>query len=152
VVSKNGNLLLSVPVKGDGTIDTTEHRIVSEIGAWLKVNGESVYGTRPWKLYGEGPSVDSANPIKAQGFNEGRVKYTSSDIRYVQKGKNILYATFMSMPEANSAIVLKSIQKSKSVEMLGYGKLESKSTRQGLRVTMPSRFPNDIAVVLKIKY
>ena len=57
VVSKNGNLLLSVPVKGDGTIDSLEYKIVKEIGAWLKVNGEAIYGTRPWKQFGDGPAL-----------------------------------------------------------------------------------------------
>jgi len=54
IVSKNGNLLLSVPVRGDGTIDELEVKIVSEIGAWLKVNGEAIYATRPWHIYGDG--------------------------------------------------------------------------------------------------
>ena len=57
IVSKNGNLMLSVPFQRDGTPDSDEIKIVSEIGAWLKVNGEAIYATRPWKIYGEGPST-----------------------------------------------------------------------------------------------
>ena len=76
VVSKNGNLLLSVPLRGDGTPDPTELRIVKEIGHWMKVNSESVYDTRPWVIYGEGPTAEAANPINAQGFNEGRQRRT----------------------------------------------------------------------------
>ncbi len=57
IVSKNGNLMLSVPLQRDGTPDTDEIKIVSEIGAWLKMNGEAIYATRPWKIYGEGPST-----------------------------------------------------------------------------------------------
>ena len=150
VVSKNGNLLLSIPIRGDGTIDSTEHHIVSEIGAWLKVNGESIYGTRPWKIYGEGPSTDASNPIKAQGFNEGRVRYTSKDIRYVQKSGHILYATFMSFPDYGEKVTLKSIVKAKHVELLGYGPLKFQNTPKGLQVRLPQSFPNEIALVLKI--
>ena len=57
IVSKNGNLMLSVPLQRDGQPDEDEIKIVSEIGAWLKVNGEAIYATRPWKIYGEGPST-----------------------------------------------------------------------------------------------
>ena len=57
IVSKNGNLMLSVPLQRDGQPDADEIKIVSEIGAWLKVNGEAIYATRPWKIYGEGPST-----------------------------------------------------------------------------------------------
>jgi alpha-L-fucosidase len=55
IVSKNGNLMLSVPLQRDGQPDADEIKIVSEIGAWLKVNGDAIYATRPWKIYGEGP-------------------------------------------------------------------------------------------------
>ena len=57
IVSKNGNLMLSVPLQRDGTPDPDEIKIVNDIGAWLKVNGEAIYATRPWKIYGEGPST-----------------------------------------------------------------------------------------------
>ena len=151
IVSKNGNMLLSIPVKGDGTIDTTEYRIVKEIGAWLKVNGESIYGTRPWMQFGEGPSVDKSNPVNAQGFNEGRVGYTFEDVRYVQKQGHYIYATIMDLPKINSVTILKAVNHAKSVEMLGYGKLIFKKTKNGLSIQMPSSFPNNIALVLKIK-
>ena len=59
IVSKNGNLMLSVPFQRDGTPDADEIQIVKDIGAWLKVNGKAIYATRPWKIYGEGPSTKS---------------------------------------------------------------------------------------------
>jgi alpha-L-fucosidase len=109
VVSKNGNLLLSVPVRGDGTIDEKEVAIVEGIADWMKVNSESIFGTRPWKVAGEGPALDSAAPLSAQGFNEGSGKaFTSEDVRFTQKG-NALYAIVLSQP--TQAVHIRSLGK-----------------------------------------
>ncbi|MDE6832150.1 MAG: alpha-L-fucosidase, partial [Muribaculaceae bacterium] len=97
VISKNGNLLLSIPVRADGTIDEKEQKILADIKAWMDVNGESIYGTRVWSTFGEGPLAEAVNPMNAQGFNEGQ-KYTSADVRYVSKEDRI-YATIMAWPE-----------------------------------------------------
>ena len=150
VVSKNGNLLLSIPVRADGTIDSLEYQVVREIGAWLNVNGESIYGTRPWYQFGEGPSAEAVNPIAEQGFNEGKVKYTSADIRYVTKGKTI-YATTLDVPQAGSTVKLKALLKAHRVTLLGYGKVAFKSSKQGLSITLPQALPNRIALVMKIE-
>jgi alpha-L-fucosidase len=99
VVSKNGNLLLSVPQRGDGSIDSEEVSILARIGHFLKVNGEAIYGTRPWKVFGEGPASDSAAPLVAQGFNEDTGQpYSARDIRFTTK-KNVLYASCLGMPQ-----------------------------------------------------
>ena len=150
VVSKNGNLLLSIPVRADGTIDSLEYKVVREIGAWLNVNGESIYGTRPWYQFGEGPSAEAVNPIEEQGFNEGKVKYTSADIRYVTKGKTI-YATTLDVPQAGATVKLKALLKAHRVTLLGYGKVAFKSSKQGLSITLPHALPNRIALVMKIE-
>jgi alpha-L-fucosidase len=157
VVSKNGNLLLNVPVRGDGTIDEKEHKIVEEIGAWMTINSDGIYDTRPWKIYGEGPSADKANPINAQGFNEGRVKYTSADIRFTTK-KSTVYAIVMAIPEkpelliksfsSNNSLYPKAV---KSVELLGFGKVVFTQTAEGLLVKLPQSYPGDLALILKIK-
>lgn len=100
VVSKNGNLLLSVPVRSDGTIDDQEEAIVKEIASWMKVHREAIIGTRPWKVAGEGPAFGSARPLSAQGFNEGSGKpYTVEDMRFTRKGK-ALYAILFGKPTA----------------------------------------------------
>ena len=104
VVSKNGNLLLSVPVKGDGTIDPTERRIVGEIGDWMKVNSESIYETRPWKVFGEGPIVDEAISKNAQVFKEGKQKYSSKDIRFNKKGDKTLYVSLLDIPDEDISV------------------------------------------------
>ena len=150
VVSKNGNLLLSVPVKGDGTIDSLEYKVVCEVGTWLKANGESIYGTRPWVIFGEGPAVDSPQPLKDQGFNEGKVTFTSADIRYVTKGKT-LYATTLCAPQPGSMVTLKAVKKARRVSLLGHGKVAFRQTKHGLFVTLPATLPNQIALVMKIE-
>ncbi|KAB8188464.1 alpha-L-fucosidase [Nonomuraea phyllanthi] len=106
VVSKNGNLLLSVPVSGEGEIDEDERAILAGIGRWLAVNGEAVFDTVPWKVFGEGPSAEHPPALKAQGFNEGSTM-TSADIRYtatpVGTGSS-LYATVLGVPEGPVAL------------------------------------------------
>ena len=56
IVSKNGNLLLSVPLRADGTFDEKEEKILNEFGNWMNINKEAIYQTRPWKIFGEGPN------------------------------------------------------------------------------------------------
>ena len=155
IVSKNGNLLLNIPVKGDGTIDDKEVAILEKIAAWMEVNKESIFDTRPWKLYGEGPSADLSNPINSQGFNEGKIKLSAKDIRYNQNGK-ILYATLLGTPSDN--ICLKSLgsnknkDKIKSIQILGSKeKLSWKQYADSLVIKKPKIIPNDIAIVFKIK-
>ncbi len=103
IVSKNGCLLLNIPVRGDGTIDQQEVEIVEGIGAWMKINSESIFGTRPWKVFGEGPASASAAPLTGQGFNEGKVKFTAEDVRFTSKG-NAIYAIVLGKPEKPLAI------------------------------------------------
>lgn len=154
IVSKNGNMLLSVPVRGDGTIDEKEEKILSEIKAWLDINGEGIFETRPWeKTYGEGPSTLESKPLDGPGFNEGRTTpYTSEDIRFTTKD-GYLYAHIMEWPE-DDRVLIKSIKDTdiKSVKLLGGKSLSYRSTPDGLLVTLPkSKRPNDISATLKIK-
>ncbi len=105
VVSKNGNLLLNIPVKGNGTIDDLERKVVLDIGRWMNMNSESIYSTRPWTIFGEGPAQESAAALSAQGFNEGKGKpFTSADIRFTIKGET-LYATVLGWPENGKALI-----------------------------------------------
>lgn len=98
VVSKNGNLLLSVPVRADGTIDDDEIAVVEGIARWMAVNRESIFRTRPWKVFGEGPASENAQPLTAQGFNEGKGKpFTADDVRFTTKD-GVLYAFVLGEP------------------------------------------------------
>jgi len=156
IVSKNGNLLLNIPVRGDGTIDDKEVAILEGIASWMDINKESIFETRPWKVFGEGPSAEASNPVNAQGFNEGKIKFSAKDIRFNQKG-DILYVTLLGSPSEN--ISIKSLGKKtenakiKKVEMLGSNeKVSWKQYPDTLVIQKPKTIPNDKAVVFKIQY
>ena len=163
VVSKNGCLLLSIPLRADGTYDEKEAAILDELEAWMKQNGESIFGTRPWVKFGEGPVADSDIKLRAQGFNDGMYNdMTAQDIRFNQAppsgkaGKGTLYVTAMQWPQ-DGRLVVKSLAKGNeyftkaisSVYLLGHGKLKARQTTEGLEVQLPKPC-NTIAPVLRI--
>ena len=157
VVSKNGNLLLSVPLRADGTFDEKEAKILTEFGEWMNMNKESIYDTHPWKVFGEGPIADSDITINAQGFNEGSyTNTTAQEIRFTQKGDD-LYVTALAWPE-NKKVIVKSLaqgnelypEEIKEVELLGYGKVGFKRTAEGLVIELPGKQLNKIAPVFKV--
>jgi len=157
VVSKNGNLLLSIPVKGNGSIDDKERKVLADIKAWMDINGESIYGTRMWKTFGEGPLAEAANPMNAQGFNEGQA-YSAQDVRYVQKD-GAVYATIMAWPAAGDftmkAFSIAETSYSGEVEkvtLLGGGDVEFTHGINGLTIKVPATKPNDIAPVFRITF
>ncbi len=159
VVSKNGNLLLSVPVRADGTIDDDERKIVEGIADWMQVNSEAIYSTRPWEIFGEGPAIESAAPLSAQGFNEGKGKpFTSGDIRFTRKG-DVVFAFLLGWPDEREAVI-KSLsasspylngRKLKDVQLLGYKEpIQWLQIAEGLKITLPVQPPCQFAFVLKI--
>lgn len=151
VVSKNGNLLLNVPIRGNGTIDEKEIAVITDIAEWMDINKESIFDTRPWIVFGEGPSAETANPINAQGFNEGKTKFTSKDIRFNQKGK-VLYVSLLGQPEEN--ILIKHLNKNiriKKIELLGSKEnVKWEQTNEHLEIAKPMVNPNKIALVYKV--
>ncbi|MDD5184413.1 MAG: alpha-L-fucosidase [Paludibacter sp.] len=158
IVSKNGNLLLNIPLRGDGTYDEKELAVVQGITAWMNVNKESIYDTRTWTIFGEGPTAERANALSAQGFNEG-TSYNVNDIRYVKKGDSLLYVTVMGWPTTGKA-VLKSlattqpylVKNIKSVQILGGGNLTFTRNADGLSINLPTTKPAtaDIGIAFKI--
>lgn len=156
IVSKNGNLLLSIPLRADGTYDEKEAAILDGIEAWMTVNKESIFNTRPWVRFGEGPVAESDIKLKAQGFNDGMYSnMTSADIRFNQT-KKYLYVTPLGWPE-DGKVVVRSLAKGNphfkknitTVELLGYGCLKVVQTDNGLEIQLPI-VTNAIAPVLKI--
>ena len=158
IVSKNGNLLLNVPLRGNGTYDEKELAVVKGITAWMNVNKESIYDTRPWIQFGEGPTAERANALSAQGFNEG-TSYDVNDIRYVKKGDSLLYVTVMGWP-TNGKALLKSlattqpylVKNIKSVQILGGGNLTFTRNADGLSINLPATKPAtaNIGIAFKI--
>jgi alpha-L-fucosidase len=158
VVSKNGNLLLNVPVRGDGTIDSEEQAIVEGITAWNKLNGEAIFGTRPWKIFGEGPASESVNALTAQGFNEGKGKpFSGSDIRFTTKG-NVLYAIALGMP-AQGKMVIKALglnstyhpDKITHIKLVGTDQeLTFNRENDALTINMPDNVISQVAYSVRI--
>jgi len=158
IVSKNGNMVLNVPLRADGTFDEKEHAILQEFGAWMQVNSECIFDTRPWQVFGEGPIADSDIQLRAQGFNDGQYeKADSREIRFTQKGK-VVYAAALAWPE-NRQMVIRSMAKGSkywkkgisSIELLGYGRVKYTRTADALIVTLPETACNTLMPVLKIK-
>lgn len=152
IISKNGNLLLNIPVRGDGSIDELEMAVVKQVGNWMKINSEAVYATRPWKIFGEGPAIETAAPLNAQGFNEGKGKpLGAEDFRFTTKG-NTLYATFFAWPDSRK-VLIKSLasEKISNVRLLGHNEnIQWQQTANGVAVDLPQQQPCNNAYVLKI--
>jgi alpha-L-fucosidase len=153
-VSKNGTFVLNIPGKPDGTIDADEKAIVAAIGDWMRVNGEAIYATRPWKVFGEG-----AHEAKGGAFAGHTISVLDArDIRFTRnKRGDVVYAIVLGWPEGD--IVIKSLGlasqvqpgKIHHVEMFGCGhKLKWKQSAESLTVHKPKAKPCDFACALKI--
>jgi len=163
IVSKNGNLMLSVPLQRGGQPDADEIKIVSEIGDWLKVNGEAIYATRPWEIYGEGPSTQTSEKGHFDGQADvSKLPFTAEDIRFTQsKGGKTLYAIVLQIP-ADGKVTVKSLAsnskhwpgKIASVRLVGGGwwnKLKFTRDEAGLHISLPEKFDRKIAFALEIR-
>jgi alpha-L-fucosidase len=156
IVSKNGNLLLNFPLPNSGELDYEEQTVLEGITAWMAVNSEGIYASRPWKIYGEGPSTKVK--IEAGNFNEDKQKdLTADDVRFTAKNSTV-YAFVMGMPEKQACICALGLGSSQApgkilkVEMLGYqGELKWKQDEDGLKVEMPAEKISDIGITLKIQ-
>lgn len=150
IVSKNGNLLLNIVQRPDGSLDPEVEQALGEMAGWIAIHGEGIYGTRPWLVYGEGA-------VKAKGGNfKEDFAYTSKDIRFTTKGA-ALYAFALGWPEDGRLVVRSLARKSdapgaiKKVSLLGHkGKLDWKQTGEGLVVQLPSDRPSKYTCGLKI--
>jgi alpha-L-fucosidase len=101
IVSKNGNLLINIVQTPEGDLEDDVLQIVSDIGKWTAVNGEGIYGSRPWKVYGEKPA--SQPVVKSGNFNESKVSYGAGDIRFTTKGQ-VLYCWCLGKPSGEIRI------------------------------------------------
>src|SRR5450755_1312 len=152
IVSKNGNLLLNVGPRSDGTIPDEVQRILLDVGSWLKVNGDAIYGTSPWKVYGEGPTK-----VAGGAFHDTDTQaYTAEDFRFTVKG-NALYAVELAWP-ANGEAVIHSLgassladRKIASVALLGSNSnLTFQQQTDALRIQVPAQAPGRYAYAFRI--
>jgi alpha-L-fucosidase len=163
IVSRNGNLLLNFPLPARGTLDLEEMNVLSEITKWMTVNSPGIHGSRPWKIFGEGPT-SSRNYAQNQGpgepaeeYNErARTDLTAGDVRFTTQG-DTLYAFVMGWPEYQTVIrplatdTALRVGKIQNVELLGFdGKLVWSQDNSGLKIMMPAERPCEYAVGFKV--
>ena len=140
-ISRNGNLCLNISPKADGTIPENQQEVLRQIGHWMKINGEAVYGTHAWMVYGEGPTVEKNK--------------SEFDWRFTQKDKSTFYAYMMKW--RGGKVVIKSFNivnlgKIKKVELLGYDKhIKFVQTDEALEIVLPSENPNINISVVKVE-
>jgi alpha-L-fucosidase len=155
IVSKNGNLLINVVQTPEGDLEPDMLQILNEIGIWIAANGEGIYGTRPWKTYGEKSA--EAKAVKPGRFNEN-YKFNSKDIRFTTKA-GILYAFCLGTPTEN--ITIKSLGKNSkladspvvSVKMVGSDiKVKWTQGADGMIIKKPSRLPSWQVLGFKIEF
>lgn len=154
VVSKNGNLLLNIGPRSDGTIPDEVQQVLRDIGAWLKINGEAIYATRPWKVFGEGPTK-----VVEGAFHDTETQsYTAEDFRFTSKGDTI-YAIELGWPQGREAVIRSltngstDAQTVASVELLGSdSKLSFEQRADGLHVQLPASAPGKYAYSFRIHF
>ena len=146
IISKNGTMLLNILQKPDGTIDPWERWTLEEIGSWFDVASEGVYGTRPWRVFGEGESR-----VVIDGFRESQVAWTASDYRFTAKDNNV-YAFLMHAPEDRRAVIRSFSESDKvtAVSLLGCGEVPFVQNWGALTVKLPDRLPTEYTNCLRI--
>lgn len=156
IVSKNGCLLLNIGPKADGTIPEEDKAILKEIGQWMKINGEAIYGSKVWRVSAEGPTVTEEGQ-----FTDGNtVTYTSEDIRFTVRGSN-LYATVLNYPE-NGEVIIKSLAARnaaikpyfhgiiRDITVLGFDEKPQWERREDGLILKTTKVASDKPVVFKI--
>ncbi len=154
IVSKNGLMLLNVPPNPDGTIPPVMENLLIDIGAWLAINGDAIYNTRPWTIFGEGPT---RLPEGGHKVEKHKIEYTNTDIRFTKKSEKEFYAIVLDTPK--NQIVIKSLStqigvlnsKIEEIVLLGSAeKIKWKRTDEGLVIDTPKSYPTQYAHSFKI--
>ena len=154
-VSKNGTFILNIPGRPDGTIDSKEIAVLDKITDWMQVNGEAIYETRSWKVYGEGPDMVKSGSFQGNSISKLGVK----DIRFTRnKANTVIYAIALGLPAGE--FVVQSLGAGNAtqpgriehVQLLGTDeRLKWKQMPDGLHVELPKSYKptTDFAVALK---
>lgn len=147
IVSKNGNLLITIPQLPDGTLDEECEWILKQIAKWMKINGEGIFETRPFRVSGEGKT----SYARTHSYDQDALPWSSEDIRFTAKDHNV-YAFLMRWP--GDLAIVRSIPYGKEpvtkVELLGYGPVNYRQTQAGLLVDLPAAAPSELINCLKI--
>ena len=154
IVSRNGNLMLNIPLPNSGMPDDEELKIVAGITGWMAVNSEAIYGTRPWKIAGNAAAASAA---ARTSFNENKRRdLTANDVRFTTKG-SALYAFVMGWPEREAVIPTLAlggklgVGKIHNVELLGHkGRLKFSQDQAALKIELPPAKPSEHAVAFKV--
>ena len=153
IVSKNGNLLLNFPLRPDGTFDSDELKVLSDLAAWMPINGEAIFATRPWKIFGEGPSLLVKEKGKFAGLKDVPTKgYSAEDIRFTQsKDGKTLYAIVLGVPGKPITIKALAGEKISNITLLGSdAKIDWKQTPDALVIQAVAKWPCQHSVAFKI--
>jgi len=149
-VSKNGNLMLNVGLRPDGSLPETFRRELLVIGDWLKTNGEAIYDTRPFRVFGEGPFQ---KPPSKNRFNDSEYKFVAQDIRFTQsKDGKTIYAICLGAPKEPLRIKALGSDKIRSLTLLGSdAKIEWKQEAGALIIQPAAQWPSQHAVTFKVQ-
>jgi alpha-L-fucosidase len=155
IVSKNGNLLLNIGPRADGTIPDEVQQILLEVGRWLKTNGDAIYGTHPWNVFGEGPTKVAVGPT----YDTKTSPYTAEDFRFTCKGGD-LYLIEMAWPSDHEAVIRSlgsrkpgETRKIESIVLLGSGtNLQFQQRPDSLHIQLPDEAPGKYAYVFRIRF
>lgn len=158
-VCRDGNAALNIPMRSDGSIEQACIDMLEEVGRWMQVNGEAVYGSRAWRTLGEGQLVKGKLrklPGGKLGKNQADFRFSPQDIRFTVGKDGSLYAFTLAVPAAGSQLTIRSLKKGqekvKKVSLLGYdGKLRWHQTGDGLIIDCPNKADFATSLVFKIK-
>lgn len=161
-IARDGNAAICISLLPDGSINEESQNMLKEVGNWMRVNGEGVYGSHAWVIPAEGEMINGKLkmlPGGKLGSRQAEFKFSNQDIRFTIGKNNKLYAFCMNVPAPNTQIKIKSLatdakhygKKVKAVKLLGYkGKLKWKETADGLQITCPKDMPFTTAVTFEV--
>jgi len=169
VISKNGVVMMVLPQRGNGTVHKRIIQTLKEMSAWMAVNGEGVHGTRPWRVFGEGPSIlkpGVEEKLRVGEFSRQKgsfrgsfydlVNFTQDHLRYTQsKDEKIIYAFVLGWPGAGKTVRFNALNdldnpSFQKVELLGHGNVEWKQDENWLAVILPDAAPFDQCLCFKV--
>lgn len=161
-IARDGNAAVCISILPDGSLDEGSKKMLKEVGAWMRRNGEAVYGSHAWAIPGEGEQVNGKLKMLPSGAltrRQAEFKFDPQDFRFTLGKNGALYAFCMTVPVSGTKVMIKSLgtdskylsQQVKSVTLLGYnGKLQWKQEADGLSITCPADMPFATSVVFRI--